>query len=102
MFPHLNFHNFTPTSPDGKVHSQTEHIAIDRRRHSVILDVRLFWAADWNTDHYLMEKKVRERLAVRKERAHIFQMESLNLKKLKHVEGKEQYRLEISNKIWNI
>jgi hypothetical protein len=36
--------------------------------------------------------KVRERLAVSKQRTHTVHMERFNLKKLNEVEGKEQYR----------
>ncbi|PNF24160.1 hypothetical protein B7P43_G00585, partial [Cryptotermes secundus] len=68
IFPHLNIHQFIWTSPDGKIHNQTDHIVIDRRRHSSILDVRSFRAADCVTDHYLVVAKVRERLAVSKQR----------------------------------
>ncbi|PNF36269.1 hypothetical protein B7P43_G06499 [Cryptotermes secundus] len=64
MFPHRNIHNFTWTSPDGKIHNEIDHISIDRRRHSSILDVRSFRAADCDTDHYLVAADVRERLAV--------------------------------------
>jgi hypothetical protein len=42
--------------------------------------------------------KVRERLAVSKQTMHRFLMERFNLKKLNEVEGKEQYRVEISNR----
>jgi hypothetical protein len=38
-FPHRNIHKFTWTSPDGKTRDQIDHILIDRRRHSNILDV---------------------------------------------------------------
>jgi hypothetical protein len=42
--------------------------------------------------------KVRERLAVNKQRSHKFHTERFNLKKLNTVEGKEQYHAEVSNK----
>jgi hypothetical protein len=64
MFPHHNIHKVTWTSPDGRTHSQIEHILIDRRRHLSILDVRTFKAEDCNTDHYLVVAKVMERLAM--------------------------------------
>jgi hypothetical protein len=42
--------------------------------------------------------KVRERLAVNKQRWQEFHMERFNLKKINEVEGKEKYRVEVSNK----
>ncbi|PNF23951.1 hypothetical protein B7P43_G10044 [Cryptotermes secundus] len=73
IFPHRNIHKFTWTSLDGKIHNQIDQILVDRRLHSSILDVRSFRAADFN-------------------------MERFNLKKLNEVEGKEQYRVKISNR----
>jgi hypothetical protein len=43
--------------------------------------------------------KFRERLAVNKQRSHRFDMERFNLKKLNDVEGKEQFRAEVSNRV---
>jgi hypothetical protein len=42
--------------------------------------------------------KVRERLAVNKQRSHRIHVERFNLKKLNDIEGKEQYRVEVSNR----
>jgi hypothetical protein len=41
--------------------------------------------------------KIRERIAVNKQGSHKFHMERFNLKKLNKVEGKEKYRVEVSN-----
>jgi hypothetical protein len=66
MFPHLKIHKYTWTSPPGNTHNQIDHVLIDKRRHSSILDVRSFRGADCDTDHYLVVAAVRERLAVSK------------------------------------
>jgi hypothetical protein len=50
------------------------------------------------TDHCLVLAKIRDRLAVSKQTTHKFHMEKQNLKKLNVVEGKEQYRVEISHR----
>jgi exonuclease III len=38
-FPHRNVHKCIWTSPEGNRHNQTDHVLIDRRRHSSALDV---------------------------------------------------------------
>jgi hypothetical protein len=42
--------------------------------------------------------KVKERLAVNKQRSQRFSMERFNLKKLNDVEGKEQFSVKVSNR----
>jgi hypothetical protein len=46
MSHHRSIYKFTCTSPDGQTHNQIDHILIDRRQHSNILDVRYFRGAD--------------------------------------------------------
>jgi hypothetical protein len=82
----------------NKTNNQIGHIFLDRRRYSSTLDVRLFRAADCDTDHYLVVTKVGDRLTVSKQKTHTFNVETLNLKKLNEVEGKEHYHVEISNR----
>jgi endonuclease/exonuclease/phosphatase family metal-dependent hydrolase len=71
MFPHRNIHKYTWTSPDGNTHNQIDHIVVDRRRRSNVLDVRSTRAARCHCDHYLVVAEVRERLAVKKLRSQI-------------------------------
>jgi endonuclease/exonuclease/phosphatase family metal-dependent hydrolase len=57
MFPHCNIHKFTGMSPDGKTHNEIDHILVDRRRHSNVLDIPEFRDADCDSDHYLVVAK---------------------------------------------
>jgi len=98
MFPHWNIHKFKCTSPDVKTHNQIDHVLIDRRWHSSVLDVRSFRGADCDTDHYLEIAKIMERLAVGKQAAQSFHRKGFNLRKLKVPEVREQYQIEITNR----
>jgi len=52
MFPHRNTHKYTWTSDDDKTRNEIDHVQIDNRWHSSVLDVRSFRGADCDTDHY--------------------------------------------------
>jgi hypothetical protein len=58
IFPHCNTDKFTWTTPERKIHNQSDHILIGRGWHSSILDVQSFRAADGDTDHYLVWQKL--------------------------------------------
>jgi hypothetical protein len=98
MFAHRNIYKYTWTPSDRKTHNQIDHILVNRRGHSNVLDERSFKVADCGSDHYLVVAKVRKRLAVNKQSPQGFHMERFSLKKLNEVEGKEQYRVEVSNR----
>jgi hypothetical protein len=98
MFPHRKIHKYTWTSPEGNTHNQTNHVLIDRRRHSSILDIRSFRGADCDTDHYLVVAKDRERLAVSKRAAQKIDTDRFHVKKLNVGDVKEQYQVTTRNK----
>ena len=98
VFPLRNIQKFTLTAPDWKTHNQIDHILIDRRWHSGILDVRSFRGADCDTDHFLVVAKFRESMAVSKRAAQKFDRERFNLRNLIELELRKQYQIEIKNR----
>jgi hypothetical protein len=95
---HELIHKYAWTFPFGKARNQIDHILRDKRRHSSVLDVLSFRAADSDTNHSLVVEKFGDKLALNKPRSQGFHMERFNLKKLNEVECKEKYRVEISNR----
>ena len=51
--PHRNIHKYTWTSQDGITHRQIDHVLVDKRTQSSIVDVRALRGVDFDTDHYL-------------------------------------------------
>jgi hypothetical protein len=49
-------------------------------------------------DHYLLVAMVRERLVVNNQGSHTIHMERFSLKESDEAEGKEKYRVEVSNR----
>jgi hypothetical protein len=96
--PHNDIYKHTWTSSDSVIHNQTDHVLIDKRRHSNILDVRSFRGADSDTDHYLVVAKLRERISVSKQARQKFVSEIFDLKKFDDIEVKEKYQVETSNR----
>ncbi|KAJ4441493.1 hypothetical protein ANN_11349 [Periplaneta americana] len=83
---------------DGLTHNQIDHILIDKRRHTSIVDIRTFRGADCNSDHYLVIGELRERLSVAKRVEQQVNITKFNILKLKDEEAKQNYQVEISNR----
>uniref|UniRef100_A0A8D8Q0R7 Craniofacial development protein 2 n=1 Tax=Cacopsylla melanoneura TaxID=428564 RepID=A0A8D8Q0R7_9HEMI len=62
MFPHRRIHKGTWISPDGRTINQIDHVLVDKRWQSNILDVRTYRDADVDSDHMLVIVKLRERI----------------------------------------
>jgi len=71
---------------------------LHRSWRSRILDLLHFRAADYDTDHYLVVEKGRERLAVSIQAAQKFEMERFNLRKLSNLEVRKQCQIKISKR----
>ena len=91
MFPHQNIHKYTWTYSEAQTHNQIDHILINRRRHSSILDVQSFRGS------LFVDAKVRERGAVNKNAAQTFDGERFNLRKQNELEVRKHDQNEISN-----
>ena len=50
----LLLNSFNWTSPDGITHNQIDHVLVDKRRKSSIIDVRSLRGTDCDTNHYLV------------------------------------------------
>jgi hypothetical protein len=71
---------------------------LDRRRHSIILNVRNFRGTDCDTDDYLLVEKVREILTVSKLSVQNLDGERFNLRKLNELEVRKEYQIEATNR----
>ena len=98
MFPYLDIHKYTWTSPDTKTHKEIDHILIDRRWHWCVLYLRSFRRANCDTDHYLAVAKVRENLAGNNRTEQKFNVERFNLRKLSELEVRKEYQIKSSNR----
>ena len=52
---------YTWISSDGETLNHIDHVLVDRRRHTNIMDVRSYRGAEGDTDHQLVITKVREK-----------------------------------------
>ena len=61
-FQHLDIHKATWLSPDQRTRNQIDHVLIDGRHSSSILDVLTIRGANMDSDHFLVAAKVRTRI----------------------------------------
>lgn len=82
LFPHKRIHKGTWMSPNGQTINQIDHITINRKWKTSLLDVRCRRGADVHSDHILLVGKIRIKLACIK-RTNIQRREKYDMTKLK-------------------
>ena len=95
IFEHKNIHKATWVSPNGKVKNQIDHILINKKWRSSLLDVKVKRGADVYSDHHLVIGKIR--LKLRKNKCKT-PSKIIDFGKLKQPEIQQNFNIELKNR----
>jgi len=96
LFKHKDIHKYTWTSPDGKTKNQIDHIIINKKWRTSLLDVRTRRGADVASDHELIVAKIRLKLRTAKKGE--IRNGKFNVQKLQNPEVAQKFRIELTNR----
>lgn len=85
-------------SPSGVFKNQIDHVLIDPRHKTSVLDVHSLRSVECGSDHYLVLAKVRQRIALEKRQNTTKAPERIAVNKLKRREIAEEFRLKLQNR----
>lgn len=96
-----NIKKVTWSSPDGITCNQIDHVLIERRHASDILDVHSCRGADWDSDHFLVRIKYRQKIDVarttNKRTIKKYDMEKL----IKNEQKRDDYQMKVTETFQN-
>ena len=101
-FPHPKIHKATWISPDQRTKNQIDHIAVDARHASNVLDVRTFRGANVDSDHFLVMAKIRSRISTPKLKRDRVSSANTTRDALKQQDLSKKFSEEISRKLRSI
>ena len=97
IFPHKKIHKQTWISPDRRPCNQIDHVLINRKFRTSVLDTRAIRSADIASDHHLVCTKLRLKLKAAPNRRGIRRMR-YDTQKLENDGCRRRFRLELRNR----
>ncbi|EJU6350860.1 endonuclease/exonuclease/phosphatase family protein, partial [Salmonella enterica] len=88
-FPHRRIHLQTWISPDGATKNQIDHVLCDIRHGTNILDVRTMRGANIDSDHHLVQARIRCRISSKRPTNN--PQRKFNISSLNNVATRQQY-----------
>ena len=96
IFSHKEVHKLTWRSPDRKTVNQIDHVMVNGRMRTSILETRVMRGADVYSDHYLLRTRIRLKLA-RVEKRKMTRVR-FDVWKLQSKEIRRRYSIEVKNR----